>query len=153
MMELFQTYLLPCIFAFVACMAYSLAYNIHGVGILVCAGGAALGWFIYLATAPLFGSDLLQIFVASLVISVYSEIMARVRKYPVTAYQMVALFPLVPGGGVYYSMEHAINGETSLFLSTLLHTLGLAGALAVGVLLVSSGARLLNAGARRRRRH
>ena len=29
----------------------------------------------------------------------------------------------------------------------------LAGALAVGVLLVSSGARLLNAGARRRRRH
>ena len=153
MTELFITYILPCIFAFVACMAYSLAYNIHGVGILVCAGGAALGWFIYLATAPLFGSDLLQIFVASVVISVYSEIMARVRKYPVTAYQMVALFPLVPGGGVYYSMEHAINGETSLFLSTLLHTLGLAGALAVGVLLVSSGARLLNAGARRRRRH
>ena len=36
-----------------------------------------------------------------------------------------------------------MSGETSLFLSSLLHTLGLAGALAVGVLLVSSLMRLV----------
>ena len=42
-----------------------------------------------------------------------------------------------------HSMEHAMSGETSLFLESLLHTLGLAGALAVGVLMVASLARLV----------
>ncbi len=56
----------------------------------------------------------------------------RLRKCPVTSYLLVALFPLVPGGGIYYTMEHAVNGETELFLETLMHTLGLAGALAAG---------------------
>ena len=68
--------------------------------------------------------------------------MARIRKCPVTGYLLVAIFPLVPGGGIYYTMEHAINGETEVFLSSFLHTLGIAGALAVGVLMVSSSVRM-----------
>ena len=52
--------------------------------------------------------------------------MARLRKCPVTSYLLVALFPLVPGGGICYTMEHALNGDTELFLDTLMHTLGLA---------------------------
>lgn len=46
-------------------------------------------------------------------------------------------------------MEHAVSGEVDLFLSTLLHTLGLAGALAVGALLVASFVRLFQ----KRREH
>ena len=139
-MELVQTYLLPCLYAFVACIGFSVLFNIHGLGILICAVGGGLGWLVYLAAA----SDLLQSFAAAVFISAYSEIMARIRKCPVTAYLLVAFFPLVPGGGIYYAMEHAINGETDLFLNVLFHTLGLAGSLAVGVLLVSSLVRLIN---------
>ena len=29
MIELFQTYLLPCLFAFVACIGFSVLFNIH----------------------------------------------------------------------------------------------------------------------------
>ena len=68
--------------------------------------------------------------------------MSRVRKCPVTGYLLVAFFPLVPGGGIYYTMEHAISGETQQFIETGLHTLGVAGSLAVGVLLVSSAVRM-----------
>lgn len=78
------------------------------------------------------GNDIIQSFFAALVISAWSEVMARLRKCPVTSYLLVALFPLVPGGGIYYTMEHALNGDTELFLDTLMHTLGLAGALASG---------------------
>ena len=70
-----------------------------------------------------------------------------------TSYLLVALFPLVPGGGIYYTMEHAMNGETAQFLETLLHTLGLAGALAAGVLMVSSLMRLYILAQERRRAH
>ena len=143
-MELVQTYLLPCLYAFVACIGFSVLCNIHGLGILICAVGGGLGGLVYLAAAPVFHSDLLQSFAAAVFISAYSEIMARIRKCPVTAYLLVAFFPLVPGGGIYYAMEHAINGETDLFLNVLFHTLGLAGSLAVGVLLVSSLVRLIN---------
>lgn len=141
MSELFRTLFLPCICAFVACLGFSVLYNIRGGGILICAFGGMIGWLFYLLSAPL-GSDIVQCFVAAVVISAYSELMARIRRCPVTAYLLVALLPLVPGGGIYYSMEHAMNGETSLFMNTLLHTLGLAGALAVGVLTVASLVRL-----------
>ena len=141
-MELFSYYL-PCIYAFFACIGFSLLFNIHGVGMLICAGGGALGWLVYLLAAPLVHSDITQSFLAALVISAWSEVMARLRRCPVTSYLLVALFPLVPGGGIYYTMEHAMSGETALFLVPLLHPLGLAGALAVGVLLVASLARLV----------
>jgi len=144
-----MTYLLPCLYAFVACVAFCVLFNIH-TGIPICAAGGALGWLVYLATAPLFQSDLLQSFVAAVVASAYAEIMARIRKCPVTGYLLVALFPLVPGGGIYYAMEHAINGETDRFLDVLLHTLGLAGSLAVGILLVSSLVRIASSLRRRR---
>ena len=144
-------YLLPCVYAFLACIGFSMLFNIHGAGMLICAGGGALGWLCYLLTGPLVGNDIIQSFFAALVISAWSEVMARLRKCPVTSYLLVALFPLVPGGGIYYTMEHALNGDTELFLDTLMHTLGLAGALAVGVLLVASVVRLFTTYQSRRR--
>lgn len=134
--------LLPIFCSFIACFCFSVIYNIRGGGILICAFGGALGWSVYLLTAPLFQDDIAQTFVSALVISAYAEVMARIRKCPVTGYLLVAIFPLVPGGGIYYTMEHAINGETDAFLASFLHTLGLAGAIAVGVLLVSSAVRM-----------
>ena len=118
-------YLLPCVYAFLACIGFSMLFNIHGAGMLICAGGGALGWLCYLLTGPLVGNDIIQSFFAALVISAWSEVMARLRKCPVTSYLLVALFPL--------------------------HTLGLAGALAVGVLLVASVVRLFTTYQSRRR--
>lgn len=141
-MEFLRVFLLPVLFAFLASGAFALIYNIHGFGILICAFGGALAWSAYLLSAPLLQSDISQTFVASLVISVYAEVMARIRKCPVTGYLLVAIFPLVPGGGIYYTMEYAMEGEVDAFLDSFLHTLGLAGAIAVGVLLVSSAVRM-----------
>ncbi len=143
MSEIFTHYFLPCLWAFWACAAFCVLFNIH-TGIFICAAGGALGWLVFLVTAPLVQSDLIQVFIAALVISAYAEIMARIRRCPAIGYLVVALFPLVPGGGIYYAMEYAITGETDLFLDTLFHTLGLSGALAVGVLMVASLVRIIN---------
>lgn len=143
-MELFTEYLLPVLVACVASGGFAVIYNIHGPGILICALGGGLGWLTYLLTAPL-ESDIIQTLCAAIAIAAYSEIMARVRRCPVTGYLLVGIFPLVPGGSIYYTMEHAINGENTLFLDSFLHTLGIAGALAVGVLLVSSFVRMWHA--------
>lgn len=143
--------LFPVLCAFVSCACFSVIYNIHGGGILICALDGALGWLAYLLSAPLLQDDIAQTFVAALVISAFAEAMARIRKCPVTGYLLVAIFPLVPGGGIYYTMEHAINGQTEAFLASFLHTLGLAGAIAVGVLLVSTAVRMWTIFFRRRK--
>ena len=52
--------------------------------------------------------------------------------------KLIALLPLVPGGGIYYAMGYCLEGDTEQFLSALLGTLGMAAALAVGVILASS---------------
>ena len=145
-------YLVPCLSAFAACLGFCIIFNIRAPGMVICSIGGGLSWLVYLLVGPLTGySDLLQSFWAAVFLSAYSEGMARVRKCPVTGYLLVAFLPLVPGGGIYYTMEHAMAGETQAFLDSLLHTLGLAGALAVGVLMVASVARLFTAGRQRRR--
>ena len=141
-MDLIFTDFLPVLFAFIGCGGFAVIYNIHGGGVFICALGGALGWLVYLLSAPVLQSEISQTFLAAMAVSAYSEFMARIRKCPVTGYLLVAIFPLVPGGGIYYTMEHAFNGDTETFLSSFLHTLGVAGALAVGVLMVSSSVRM-----------
>ena len=133
-MELWTPYIFPCLCAFAGCIAFTLVFNIHGPGKLIGGFGGALGWLVYL----LGGKTILAGFFAAMAISLFSEIMARIRRCPVTGYQLVALLPLVPGGGVYYAMSYCLAGDTGQFLNTLLDTLGMAAALAVGVILASS---------------
>lgn len=131
-------YLLPCLWAFFACLGFGLVFNIQGTGVLVCGLGAALGWFVYLMVLAFHESDFFAAFLAAMVIAAYSEWMARVRRCPVTGYLQIALLPLVPGAGIYYTMQYAIAGDSEMFLSTLMHTFGFAAALSVGAMLTTS---------------
>ena len=131
---LWSDYILPCLCAFLACFGFTMVFNIHGAGKLVCGVGGALGWLVYL----LAGKTILAGFLASAAIGLYAEVMARLRRCPVTGYLLVALLPLVPGGGIYYAMSYCVAGDTQRFLETLLRTFGMAAALAVGAMLTSS---------------
>ena len=133
-MDIWSQYVLPCLCAFAGCIRFTLVFNIHGPGKLIAGCGGALGWLVYL----LAGKTILAGFFAAMAISLFSEVMARIRRCPVTGYQLVALLPLVPGGGIYYAMGYCLEGDTEQFLSALLGTLGMAAALAVGVILASS---------------
>jgi uncharacterized membrane protein YjjB (DUF3815 family) len=75
----------------------------------------------------------------------YSETMARIRKCPAIAYLVIAIFPLIPGAGVYYTMEQAMQGNMDLFASRGMHTAAIAGIMAVAILLVSTVTRMITA--------
>ena len=138
------TYFLPCLWAFLACVGFCVILNIRTVsGMLICCCGGALGWLIYLVALLLGAGDLLGYFLAAMAISAFAEVMARIRKCPVTGYLLISFLPLVPGAGIYYTMEYMLQGDTQMFLSQGMHTLGLAGSLAVGVLVMASAVRLV----------
>lgn len=132
--------------ALAACGGFCLLYNIHGVGILLCSLGGGLGWLVNwwvgLHTDHAYASTL----AAALVVATYAEVMARVRKCPITAYRVVSFFPLVPGARIYYAMYYAVQGMDQMFLREGLQAVGLATALAMGALLANSVARLWASG-------
>ena len=142
-MEILTGYVLPCLWAFLACVGFGLVFNIQGVGVFICGLGAGLGWLVYLLAVRFLAGEIFSAFLAAVAIGAYSEVMARLRRCPVTGYLQVALLPLVPGAGIYYAMQYCVEGETQLFLSTLLHTFGFAAALSVGAMLASSVLRAL----------
>lgn len=133
-------------------MAVCLVFNVRGKLIFFTSLGGAIGWFVYLLCRPL-QNDIVQFFIATVVITIYSEVMARIHKVPVTGYLLIALLPMVPGGGIYYTMEYCVSGQTSQFIETGIHTFAIAGALAVGVLIVSSLVHLFQKMQLRRRYH
>ena len=132
--------LLPCFYAFFSCAAFSIYFNVSPKRIPLTCFGGALGWLVYLLLD--FPSDVPRYFIATVVISVYAEVMARICKVPVTLFLTTAVLPLVPGGGMYYTMEYCLRGETALFVESGLNTLALAGAIALGIMLVSSLVRM-----------
>ena len=131
--------LLPqCSFAFVGCIGFAILFNIHGPGALLCALGGFLSWAVYCIAMKLGATDIIAYFWSALFASVYSESMARIRKYPAISYLVVSIFPMIPGAGVYYTMNYAVRGEMEIFVEKGIHTAAIAGILAVGILLGST---------------
>ncbi len=127
---------------FIGCVGFSVYYNIHGPGILVCAMGGVLTWSTYLVALELGVGTIYANFIGGIVASVYAETMARVRRYPAISYLVVSLFPLLPGAGIYYTMAYAVQNEMTRFAAKGYQTAVIAAALALGILLVSTAFRI-----------
>ncbi|AFA48168.1 threonine/serine exporter family protein [Acetobacterium woodii] len=136
-------YITPCLYAFIASFAFAIIFNIPKNKLLLSALGGMLGQLIYVIFQLIIANDVVLYLLATISIALYAEIMARVTKSPTTIYLAVALIPLVPGGGIYYTMLYFINGETELGVSTGIHTLLVSGALAIGIIIVSSTINLI----------
>ena len=130
--------LVQAVFCFIGCTGFFILFNIHGPGGLICSLGGVITWIIYCIVVQLGYSDIMGYFVATVFASFYSEIMARIRKYPAISYLIVSIFPLIPGAGVYYTMNHAVHGDMSAFANQGIYTASIAGIMAVGILLSST---------------
>ena len=128
---------------FVGCCGFCILFNVHGRGLVLCIIGGAAAWMVYLLCGAL-GCDLYAAnLFAAVFAALYAEIMARVRKCPATPYLVIATIPMLPGAGVYYTMSLGLEGSMMASVAKGLQTIGIAGSLAVGILLVSTVFRLI----------
>ena len=126
------------IVALVASLGFGIIFNIRGRKLIFAALGGGLSWFCYLYFTKNGLSTILSLFVSSIIFSVYSEICARSLKTPVTTLVICALIPLVPGAGMYNTMYETILGNIKGAVELGLNTIASAGALALGVIFVST---------------
>lgn len=136
------SYAVQCMLCFLGCIGFSILFNIHDLGVLICPLGATLVWVVYGIVETVTGSGIMGYFWGAIVASSYSEIMARIRKFPAITYLVISIFPLIPGAGVYYTMNYAVQGDMARFSSQGMYTAAIAGIMAIGILLVSTTVRL-----------
>lgn len=138
------SYGIEAIFCLIGCVGFTILFNIHGRGSIICAVGGVLTWLTYRLALQLCGDDIAAYFWATIAASLYSEIMARIRKSPAISYLVISAFPLIPGAGVYYTMNYAVRGDMESFASQGIHTVAIAGVMAVGILLSTTVVRIVS---------
>ena len=133
--------LVQVLVSFIGCVGFAIYFNVHSVGVLLTSLGGLLTWAAYLVAAH-FGCGIVGAnFWAAVVAAIFSEIMARIRKYPALSYLVVAIFPLLPGAGIYYTMSFILQNNTDAAWAKGMETASVAGVMAVGILLVSTAVR------------
>lgn len=70
--------------------------------------------------------------------TIFAEIAARRRKVPATIFLAVALIPIVPGGRMFSFVLHLLEGSNQLAVADGIQTLLESGAIAIGIIVVSS---------------
>ncbi len=131
-----------CLFGAIGCLGFVILFNVHGKGIGLCLLGGAFGWFVYRLVEILGGGAGMAMFIASFVIAIYSEVMARIRKCPAIGFLVLGLIPLIPGASLYYTMNYAVRGNMEMFSIQGMQAIELAGLMAAGILLVSTTMRM-----------
>ena len=124
--------------AAVGTLGFAFVFNIRGKKVFFAALGGFLGWVLFLRFGLFLKSEVIRYLIVSIVISIYAELMARILKTPTTLFSVVCLIPLVPGGGLYYTMTNALSGNFGGFIEKGGNTLLLASALSLGVVIVNT---------------
>lgn len=130
--------IIKAVYALLASLGFGVLFNIKGKNLFFASLGGALTWFFFLLYLKYGSSNIIALFIASIAAGTYSEILARILKTPVTIFSIISIIPLVPGGGMYYTMLDIVQGNINNSLNTGLNTLSSAGSIAAGILLASS---------------
>lgn len=128
--------------AFIGSLGFSILFNIKGRKVWYAATGGMLSWVTYLLGGLWLSGEMTQYFLSAIIVTIYSEICARIEKTPATTFLTAAIIPLVPGRALYYTMSYAVNGKFVEFANYGSYTVSVAVAIAAGIMVASSLSRV-----------
>lgn len=132
------------IFSFIATVGFSIFLNAPKSTLLPSGITGAIGWTVYIFLVDVSSNSIFANFIAAAIVSLLSEILARKLKHPAILFVIPGIIPLVPGLGMYNTMLYLVQNNFGLAISTGADTLFISGAIALGVLIVTSLSRTLN---------
>ena len=133
-----KEFIIPVLASLVATYGFSLVYNIRGKNAAVASFCGAFSWAVYLICARYTDSTALPYLVSGVAIALYSEFSARIFKSPATVYLIPGIIPLVPGLTIFRTMQSCLYGDITAFAEGLINTIKIGGAIALGLILMSS---------------
>lgn len=137
------TEIIQVLAGFVGALGFAILFNVRGKRLVAASGGGMISWVLFLLLTKFIDSEVVAYFIVAAVVSIYAEVMARLLKTPTTTFIITSLIPMVPGSSLYYTMISVFRFDDSEFLQKATYTMELAAALALGVVLVTTLARIL----------
>ena len=119
--------------ALMGSMGFAMLFNIRGKKIVIAAVGGFMSWAAYLIPDCVVKNPYFCGFVATVVTTLYAEIMARIEKTPVTVFLVSATIPLIPGASLYRAMNCLMQKDYSGFGQQGTYTLLFAASMAAGM--------------------
>lgn len=119
--------------ALLGSLGFSALFNIRGKKLMFAAIGGFLAWGVYLGVENMTDNPYLCGFVSSVMLTLYAECMARVHKTPVTVFLVAAAIPLIPGAGLYRSMNYLMQGMWEKATRESVYTLLFAASMSAGI--------------------
>lgn len=135
-----------------ASLGFALLFNMRRALLLPASVGGVLCWGIYLACSQIIEGIFFPCLIASVFSALYSETLARHYRAPGALFFIIVAIPLIPGRGLFYTMDGAVRGDWQAFYSFADITLQFALAIALGISAVwaaTESARRLSAHRRR----
>ncbi len=130
--------LVKVMFATVATASFGVIFNIRGLNLALAGITGGIGYLIVAVGATRGFETYIGMFLASLVMATLAEILARKRKAPASIFLAAALIPIVPGGRLFSFVMHFLEGDYQLAGVDGAATLLEGGAIAIGIIVVSS---------------
>lgn len=124
--------------SFLGALGFALFFNVSIRRIPIAAIGGLLTWAIYWALFQLMGQIFVPCVIASTFAAAYAEIAARLCRIPTTVFFIIAVIPLVPGRGLFYTMSDAVNANWDRFAVDSTSTLLFAAGIAAGICIVTA---------------
>lgn len=130
--------------ATLASLGFAIIFNVRGYKLISAVIIGGLGGFSYQLTINMGYGVVIALLIASMLISIFSEVFARIHKCPVTTFLLCALIPLVPGGGMYNTMLEIVRNNIDGAILAGVDTIIQACSIVIGCMLVSSCLRMFN---------
>lgn len=123
---------------FVGSLGFALFFNAKNKHLLITAVGGLVTWIIYYIADSMLGGVFVPCLIASTFAAIYAEVVSRKLKVPNSAFFIIAVIPLVPGRGLFYTMNYAVSGDLAQCLQSGLNTLLFAAGIAVGICIIAA---------------
>ena len=128
--------------AAIATAGFAVLFNLRGRDIPLASAGGALGWALFAWASRAAQSEAVGYFCAAAALGLWAEVLGAALRRPATVYVICGIIPLVPGGGMYYSMLSSLEGSPGASVEIIVSTLMTAFALAAGLAAANAIARL-----------
>lgn len=131
------------IFAFFATAGFTLIFNIPHRHIFFAAFTGGCGWTAFQYIQQSGQTAVIACFIAACIVAALGEAFSRLFKEASIIFIIPGMLPLVPGAGMYKTMLYLLQENLPQSSAAGMETLMLTGAIAVGILMVSSFVRAL----------
>ena len=135
--------LIQILMAFLGTIGFAIFFNIRKIRLLLVGIGGAVIWTVFLVVNHVTEQEMIALFAASVLASVFAEILARIVKSPATVLLVPMVIALIPGGNLYYTMFYMVQGHSILFQAYLKLVLQEAASIALGIMIVMSAMQVI----------